>query len=402
MKIKLHIQYLILRFEELIFASFIGLVIGLAAAILDFLIVFFHKLSTNLHIQILHFLILVVYVSISAYMEKSFAIPGLLLSLKYLKENKLVPYLLFVFKYIGVALTLSVVPVGREGPAMFLGTALGQYVAQILKVVEKKWYFWGTIGAAAFVGAFLKTPLGATFYVFENRFGKVLNLDFIIDALVASTISYTIYAYIRGFHPLFEIKGNFNWNIYDLIPAFALGVLAGFLTILLNSLFSLFKKFASWVPEEFRPATVLPLILLLLVISLEHNVFNLLSLPVNYEPIKLLSEHIAPIENILVAVILEILFLVILLNFGYPCGIVLPLIFLGVSLGNIVAHLDPAKLQVFALTGGAAMLSAALNLPITALIMITEMSHQTLLVPEIVGVLTAYFLTISVKVLRNE
>jgi len=402
MKIKLHIQFLFLKFKELIFASFIGLVIGFAAAVLDFLIVFLHVLSSHLHVQIIHYLFLVIYVSFSIYLERGVATPGLLLSLKFLKENKLVPYLMFVYKYIGIALTLSIVPVGREGPAMFLGTALGQYIAQILNVVKGKWNFWGTIGAAAFVGAFLKTPLGATFYVFENRFGKVLNMDFIIDALVASTVSYTVYAYLRGFHPLFEITGNFGWNLYDLIPAFVLGILAGGLTVVLNFLFLIFRKVASWVPEEFRPVVVLPLILLLLVVCLKHSFFNLLGLPVTYEPIQFLSEHLAPFKSVLEALVIEILFMVILLNFGYPGGIVLPLIFLGVALGNIVAHVDPEKLQVFALTGGAAMLGAALNLPITALIMITEMSHQTLLVPEIVGVLTAYFLTVSVRLLRND
>ncbi len=401
MKLKLHIQYLYLKFLEFLFASIVGILIGLVAAILDFLILFFHLLSTNLNLQILHFLFLTFYASVSIYFEKSFALPGLILSIRYLKENKLIPYLLFFFKYIGISLTLSVLPVGREGPAMLLGTALGQYIAQWFKIAKGKWNFWGTIGAAAFVGAFLKTPLGATFYVFESRFGKVLNVDFIINALVASTVSYTVYAYIRGFHPLFEIKGNFNWNIYDLIPAFILGVFAGILTIFLNLVFILSKKLASWVPEEFRPISVFPILFLLLVVCLKHDFFSLLSLAVDYEPIKFLSENLTAVGDILWAMVIEILFLALLLNFGFPGGIVLPLIFLGVALGNIVAHLDPSKLQVFALTGGAAMLSGALKLPITALIMVTEMSHKTLLVPEIVAVLTAYFLTASVKLLRS-
>jgi H+/Cl- antiporter ClcA len=89
-----------------------------------------------------------------------------------------------------------------------------------------------------------------------------------------------------------------------------------------------------------------------------------------------------------------------LLSFGYPGGIVLPLIFIGASLGNLVAHYSSDKLSILALTGAAAMVSAALNIPITAVIMITEMSHQTLLIPEIVGVLTAYFLAKAFKILK--
>lgn len=401
MKIKIYTEYFLGKLREALFASFIGFVSGFAAAFLDLLIVVLHNLSFNLGLEIVHLIFLSFYVLISASIETSVVIPSLILSLKFLRENLLVPLFIWLSKFVGIALSLSVLPLGREGPAMLLGTGLGQYISQLFKLPKGQLNYWGTIGAAAFVGAFLKVPLGATFYVFENRFGKVLNIDFLINALTASTISYTIYAYLRGFHPIIHVEGSFNWNLFDLIPAIVLGVLTSITTIFMFVMFKFFQFLASLVPENYRPVTVLPLVLLLFVIAYNHQYIHLLELSVNYKPINEVSTQLFPIDVVFWTVILEIVFITLLLSFGYPGGIVLPLIFIGASFGNIVAHLEPSKLSIFVLTGAAAMLSAALNIPITAVIMISEMSHQTLIIPEMVGVLTAYFLTKSVKLLSR-
>lgn len=283
---------------------------------------------------------------------------------------------------------------------MLLGTGLGQYIAELFNIPKGQLNYWGTIGAAAFVGAFLKSPLGATFYVFENRFGRVLNIDFVIDALASSTVSYTVYAYLRGFHPIIAVSGHFHWNLYDLIPAFLLGVLSAATSFLFLALWEVFKFLARLVPSEYKPLAIFPPLLFLFAVAYNHETIHLLNLSVNYQPINEVSSSLYPIAVLIGTILLEMLFISLLLSFGFPGGIILPLIFIGASLGNIVAHISPDKLSIFALTGAAAMISAAMNVPITAIIMISEMSHQTLIIPEVVGVLTAYFLAKSVKLLR--
>ncbi len=401
MKLLIHKNYVIYKFRENLFAAFIGLIAGLAAAALDFLIMFVHDISFGLNLAYLQIFLLAVYSSFINSVEKGFAVPGLLLALRFLRENLIVPLFIWIAKFVGVILSLSILPVGREGPAMLLGTGLGQYIAQLFKVPKGQMSYWGTIGAAAFVGAFLKTPLGATFYVFENRFGKILNVSFIINALSAATVSYTVYVFLRGSHPIIPVSGHFDWDIYDLVPAFFLGVLTSALTIFTLLLYELFKYLARFVDEPFRPLSVFPVVLLLFTVAHHHESVHLLELSVNYKPIEELSSQIYPIGTVVGLILLEVLFLTVLLSFGFPGGIILPLIFLGVALGNIVAHTDPEKLPIFALTGAAAMICAAMNVPITAVVMISEMSHQTLIVPEIVGVLTAYFLASSVKLLKK-
>ena len=401
MKILLHKKYIFFKAKETLFAILIGLSTGIAASILDLIVQFIHNLSFNLNLVYIQLIVLAIYSSFINYLDKGFAIPGLLLALKFLRENIIVPFLIWTAKFFGVVLSLSILPAGREGPAMLLGTGLGQYLAELFKVSKGQMSYWGTIGAAAFVGAFLKTPLGATFYVFENRFGKILNVDFIINALTASTISFTIYVYLRGFHPIIPITEQFHWNIFDLIPAIILGVITSFVAVVTLLIYELFKFLAKLVDEPYRPIAILPLLLLLFTIAYHHDSIHLLELSVNYKPIEEVSTQLFPLQTIILAIILQILFLSILLSFGFPGGIILPLIFIGASLGNIIAHIDPDKLGLFTLTGAAAMICAAMNVPITAVIMISEMSHQTLVVPEIVSVLTAYFLASSVKLLRR-
>jgi CIC family chloride channel protein len=389
------------KVKENLFASFIGLAAGLAAAFLDFLIVTINHFVYALHIDYYFLPFIALYVTAVSYVEKEVVVPGLLLALKFLRENIVVPLVLWLAKFVGIALSLSVLPVGREGPAALLGTGLGQYLATLFRTGKGKLNYWGTVGAAAFVGAFLKTPLGATFYIFENRFGKILNVDFIINALMASTVSYTVYVYLRGAHPIIPVHGPFTWNVVDLIPAVILGVLASIVALVMLLIYELMKHAAALVPEHYRPLAVFPIVLLLYALVQHYHTIHLSDLSVNYLPIKEVSNYLFPVKELVIAITLEALLLFVLLSFGYPGGIILPLIFIGASLGNIVAHLDPDKLPIFALTGAAAMLCAAMNVPITAIVMISEMSHQTLIIPEIVSVITAYFLSSSVKILKR-
>jgi len=400
MKLKFYKDYVIGKFKESLFATFIGIVAGLSASLLDFLINLFHNLSFALKLQFVHLVAVAVYMAVVTSIESRLTIPGLVLSLKVLRENVLIPLFMWLAKFVGVALSLSILPLGREGPAMFLGTGLGQYISMLFRVPRGQMNYWGTIGAAAFVGAFLKTPLGGTFYVLENRFGKVLNVDFLINGLTASTVAYTIYVYLRGFHPLIHVEGPFHWNLLDLIPATFLGIMASIATMFLLLVYELFKFLARFVPESWRPIAIFPVVLLLFTIAYHHESIHLLELAVNYLPINEVSSRLFPPETVLGMIVLETIAITLFLSFGYPGGIILPLIFIGASLGNIVAHLEPDKLSIFALTGAAAMISAAMNIPITAVIMISEMSHQTLIIPEIVGVLTAYFLARSFKLLK--
>ncbi len=401
MKIRLHLEYAALKFKENLFASLIGLVSGLGAALLDWFIVHVNAFLRSQTVDYFFLLFVALYVTAVSYLEKEVVVPGLLLALRFLRENIAVPLVLWWAKFIGIALSLSVLPVGREGPAALLGTGLGQYLAELFRLGKGKLNYWGTVGAAAFVGAFLKTPLGATFYIFENRFGKILNVDFVINALTASTVSYTVYIYFRGAHPIIPVEGSFHWNVLDLIPAALLGVLASFVSVFMLLLYELFKRFASLVPENYRPLGIFPAVLLLYALIQHYQTVHLADLSVNYLPIKEVSNELFPVGELINAVLIEIIFLFLLLSFGYPGGIILPLIFIGAALGNVVAHLDPGKLQIFALTGAAAMLCAAMNVPITAIVMISEMSHQTLIIPEMVSVITAYFLASSVKLLRR-
>jgi len=402
MKILFHRNYIFYKTKEALFAILIGIISGLAASFLDFLVQFVHKIAFNLNLVYVQLLVLAVYVSFINYLDKGFATPGLILALKFLRENVVVPIIVWTAKFFGVVLSLSILPIGREGPAMLLGTGLGQYLAELFKVPKGQLSYWGTIGASAFVGAFLKTPLGATFYVFENRFGKILNVDFIINALTASTVSYTIYIYLRGLHPIIPIHNHFDWNVLDIIPAIVLGIVTSFVALITLLIYEFFKYLAKLVEEPYRPISVLPLLLLLFTIAYHHSSIELLNLSVNYKPIEQISTHLFPINILIGTILLEILFLAVLLSFGYPGGIILPLIFIGASLGNIIAHIDPDKLGLFVLSGAAAMLCAAMNVPITSVVMISEMSHQTLVIPEIVAVLTAYFLASSVKLLKNK
>ncbi|HIC09328.1 MAG TPA: hypothetical protein EYO62_04685, partial [Aquificales bacterium] len=69
MKLKFYRDYVIGKFKESLFATFIGVVSGLAASLLDFFINFFHTLSFGLKLQFFHLMVVALYMAVVASME---------------------------------------------------------------------------------------------------------------------------------------------------------------------------------------------------------------------------------------------------------------------------------------------------------------------------------------------
>ncbi len=121
------------------------------------------------------------------------------------------------------------VPMGLEGPSLYLGATIGDNVQRRLRRV-----FHGAehailmvAGAAAGVAAIFKAPFTGAVFAMEVPYQDDLARRMLLPALVASATSYLVFAGLHGTTPLFPIEGGATFSIPDLLGAVLLGVLGG-------------------------------------------------------------------------------------------------------------------------------------------------------------------------------
>jgi H+/Cl- antiporter ClcA len=100
-----------------------------------------------------------------------------------------------------------------------------------------------------------------------------------------------------------------------------------------------------------------------------------------------------PITTDIAVVVGTIVITSLTLSFGIPGGLILPVLILGSAIGNIFGHFFPQQLITFTLAGMGAALAATAKTPLAAIVMITEMSHDDVVIPMTAAVITSYLLS---------
>lgn len=283
-------------------------------------------------------------------------------------------------KFVGGVLAIGGgLALGREGPTIQMGAAVGELVARRLRVSARERGTLIAAGAGAGLAAAFNAPLAGMVFVLEE-----LQRDFapgaFIGAFVAAITADAVSRVLTGQMPAFHVVLNGPPSLAGL-PLFALlGVVCGvagvgFNRVLLGSL-----NLAGWVSGRlgvlgaWSGAIVGALV----------GIVGLLA------PSMLGGGH-ALVEEVLSGRtplgIIPLLFAVRLLltgasySTGTPGGIFAPLLVLGALLGLAVGQIGHALLptlalqpQNFAVVGMAALFAAIVRAPLTAIVLIVEMT----------------------------
>ena len=92
---------------------------------------------------------------------------------------------------------------GREGPTMQMGGGLGCAVARLLKVSAAEQRVLLVAGIAAGISAVFRTPLGAALLAVEFLYRDDMDTEALVPAVLASVISYSVVTSIYGEATLF-------------------------------------------------------------------------------------------------------------------------------------------------------------------------------------------------------
>lgn len=297
-------------------------------------------------------------------------------------------------KFIGGLLAIgSGLALGREGPTVQMGGAVGGAISDWLKVSPRERLTLISAGAGAGLAAAFNAPLSGLIFVLEE-----VRRDFqpiVFGAVfVAAAIADIVARIGSGQFPVFSIP-SFPLPPLSSLPIFAiLGIFSGFFGVLFNrSLLSGIRLYAG-LPQKF-------------VIPAAAITGGLIGLIGWFSPQLLGSGHTLAESTLKGNLLLSAIPLIFFVRFvltttsygsGAPGGIFAPLLVLGALIGlatGQIAHIIVPTIvpipAVFAVVGMAAYFTAIVRAPLTGIMLIVEMTgNYAQMLPLLVACFCAY------------
>ncbi|MBW1729386.1 MAG: chloride channel protein [Deltaproteobacteria bacterium] len=289
--------------------------------------------------------------------------------------------------------------VGREGPIVQIGSSLASTVSQVLDIARVHQRTMVGCGAAAGIAATFNAPIAGVLFALEvllGDFGLASFSPVVLSSVTATTIS----RHYFGDFPAFIIPGytlNSLWE-FGIYPF--LGVMAGLVALLFiitlykaEDLFELLP-----IPEWLKPA--LGGLILGLVLSKWPHVFG-----VGYGAINKALLNNLPGLFLCLLIFLKIAATSITLGSGGSGGIFAPSLFIGAMTGGFFGWIAnslfpgiPASPGAYALVGMGAVVAGTTHAPITAILIIFEMSgNYKIILPMMITCILSTIITVSFK-----
>jgi len=275
--------------------------------------------------------------------------------------------------------------VGREGPIVQIGSSFGSSIGQWLGLSDAWVRTLVACGAAGGISATFNTPIGGTFFALEIILGRFVGPRFgfvVISAVAADVIS----RIFLGDVPSFGIV-PFSYALvsyWEILSYALLGVLSALAAIgFMRLLYKCEDMFDAWhIPEYVKPAIGGIGIGLI-------GLYSLDLLGVGYGDaywIRTMSADQAlmgeiALHSLVILLVMKIFATSLTLGSGGSGGIFAPSLFIGAMLGGafgtVVHQLFPSYVALsgaYALVGMAAVFAGATRAPITAFIILFEMT----------------------------
>lgn len=302
--------------------------------------------------------------------------------------------------------------VGREGPVIQIGSSLGSTVGQWLRLPEEWTRTLLLCGAAGGVSAMFNAPIGGVFFALEvlQRRLAAANLAYIvISSVTANLVAHSF----LGDTPSFSIPTYHMNSLWEMVPYAVLGIICGVVAALFIWFFFKCEDLSAKVKV---PQWVKPAVGGLFVGIIGVSYFDVLGVGYGgaYGPGGVFEAQGA-VDKALVGEIglatlavlmgLKILATSLSLGSGGSGGTFAPSLFIGSMLGGafglVVQRLFPSIAATsaaeasgsYALVGMGALFAAVVHGPITAIILLFEMTRDYSL---IVPLMTAVVLSVAV------
>lgn len=318
-------------------------------------------------------------------------VKAVLLHLRHMNWRRIIP-----IKAVGGLLAIGGgMSLGREGPTVQMGAAVGQAVTELAKLPNSAKRQLLAAGAGAGLAAAFNAPLAGFVFVLEELQRELSALTYGM-ALIAAVAADVVTRLLTGQFPSFHVIGYPTPSLRALPIYAALGVATGFVAVAFN--YCIFHS-GDWMRKSRLPSWLIPVLagciagavlwFLPAAAGDGHNTAEGI-IRGDYLGIKFLL------------VVLLVKFVLTTLSYGaaVPGGIFAPMLVLGAVIGLLIGRLGgfvipeaAATPAAFAVVGMAAFFTASVRAPLTGIVLIVEMTHNyDQLLALLVACLAAYLI----------
>lgn len=301
-----------------------------------------------------------------------------------------------IVRNVGAALVISTGgSAGPEGPIAALGAAIGSAIGKLLKLTVHERRILLVAGCAAGIGAIFRCPLGGALFATGILYSEVeFESDAIVPSFVASVVGYTVYVQLWGYTgPMLEGVINLHFtSAKDLFWYAILGPMCG-----LTAIF--FSICLHTVEDRIRPRMKMPVwataglgglctgALACMIPQVMDDRYHFVQdvLDGTFLEASPMS-HYSPwmwVGLFLVIVIVKCIATSLTVGSGAPGGVLGPSVFIGGMVGALLGAIGmalfpesfpPELRQALIPVGMAGVLAATMRVPISAMVMVTEMT----------------------------
>jgi CIC family chloride channel protein len=338
-------------------------------------------------------------ISISFKFAKGHGVPDVM---RAMALNRNISPLVALIKTVSSAITLgSGGSAGREGPIVQIGAAIGSGVGKLLSFSSNRMRTVAACGAAGGLAATFNAPIGGAMFAAEvllGEFGLKTFSPIIISSVIATAISRAYLGHEVTFDaPIYELVSIFELPLYGVLGL----VCAVVGVVFIRTFYFIEGKFEHLaIPSWTKPA----------IGGLMMGCVALASpevMGVGYDTIMNVLHGHQLGAFLIIIVALKIIATSFTLGSGGSGGLFVPSLFIGAVTGGFfgwAAHIifpaSTAGSGAYALVAMSAMLSATLRAPMTAILIIFEITQSyTVILPLM---LTAIVANLAAEKLEKE
>jgi H+/Cl- antiporter ClcA/CBS domain-containing protein len=302
-----------------------------------------------------------------------------------------IPPLRTITKTIAAIISLGTgASLGPEGPSVEIGATVGVWLGQVLRVSQERQALLLAAGAAAGVAAGFDAPIAGVFFAFEVALGTSFATSSASVVLLAAVLSSLVAQIGLGGNPAFslpiyEVRSPLEFPLYLGLGACA-SLIAWMYTWLNRWMPKLFRgevenfEWFSQIPNWLQPmlgGTIVGLVALGLpeILGIGYDTIESVLRDVEY-----------PLLTLGLLLVAKLLLAALSLGSGLVGGIFAPSLFMGAVFGAVYGQALPLLLPWFAeyiaappayaMVGMAAVLAATARAPLTAILLLFELTRD--------------------------
>ncbi len=288
-------------------------------------------------------------------------------------------------------------PVGREGPVILIGGAMGVTLSKYFKqTTQARRRVFLMMGAAACTSAIYKAPLGGALFATEVPFKRDALQVYYIPMIISSIVSYFVFILFYGTQKIFAFEAEMIIEVALLPKIVLFAILAGALGVLFSLVFMVLRKyFRKHIPDQYDPLIGASIASIMIFITTLFAPAQLTIAGLGFSTINHIATNPYPILILLILLLTKLVASSSSVAGSVSGGVMAPALFVGACFGAIFGQLfAPEYIDAFVVLGMGSVLASTTKTPVASTILILELTATlTMAIPLAISVAIAYLVS---------